>query len=42
VIGVDMPDEMLEVARRNVPIVAERIGYTNVKFCNEPFCAKAN
>src|SRR6184192_2300337 len=26
IIGVDMTDEMLEVARRNAPIVAERIG----------------
>jgi arsenite methyltransferase len=32
VIGVDMTDEMLEVARRNAPIVAERIGYANVGF----------
>src|SRR5262249_20692599 len=32
VIGVDMTDEMLEVARRNRPIVAERIGYENVDF----------
>src|SRR6266540_562604 len=32
VIGVDMTDEMLEVARRNAPVVAERIGYTNVEF----------
>lgn len=32
VIGVDMTDEMLEVARRNAPIVAEHIGYTNVEF----------
>lgn len=32
VIGVDMTDDMLEVARRNAPIVAERIGYTNVEF----------
>ncbi len=32
VIGVDMTDEMLEVGRRNAPIVAERIGYTNVEF----------
>src|SRR6266511_6044422 len=32
VIGVDMTDEMLEVARRNAPIVAERIGYANVDF----------
>jgi len=32
VIGVDMTDEMLEVARRNAPIVAERVGYANVVF----------
>lgn len=32
VIGVDMTDEMLEVARRNAPIVAERIGHGNVEF----------
>jgi arsenite methyltransferase len=32
VIGVDMTDEMLEVARRNAPIVAARIGYANVEF----------
>src|SRR5213080_3342863 len=32
VIGVDMTDEMLEVARRNAPVVAERLGYTNVEF----------
>ncbi len=32
VIGVDMTDEMLEVARRNAPIVADRIGYGNVEF----------
>jgi arsenite methyltransferase len=32
VIGVDMTDDMLEVARRNAPIVAERIGYGNVEF----------
>ena len=32
VIGVDMTDEMLNVARRNAPIVAERIGYQNVEF----------
>jgi arsenite methyltransferase len=32
VVGVDMTDEMLEVARRNAPIVAERIGYANVEF----------
>ncbi|PYS67347.1 MAG: methyltransferase [Acidobacteria bacterium] len=32
VIGVDMTDEMLEVARRNAPIIAQRIGYANVEF----------
>ena len=32
VIGVDMTDEMLNVARTNAPIVAERIGYGNVEF----------
>jgi arsenite methyltransferase len=32
VIGVDMTDEMLSVARRNAPIVADRIGYANVEF----------
>jgi ubiquinone/menaquinone biosynthesis C-methylase UbiE len=32
VIGVDMTDEMLEVARRNALIVAERLGYANVEF----------
>src|SRR4029434_5710014 len=32
VIGVDMTDAMLEVARRNAPVVAERIGYSNVEF----------
>jgi arsenite methyltransferase len=32
VIGIDMTDEMLEVARRNAPIVAERIGFPNVEF----------
>lgn len=32
VIGVDMADAMLEVARRNAPIVAERLGYANVEF----------
>ncbi|MEM7699310.1 MAG: methyltransferase domain-containing protein [Verrucomicrobiota bacterium] len=32
VIGVDMTDDMLEVARRNQPIVSERIGYDNVEF----------
>ncbi|MEP6809004.1 MAG: methyltransferase domain-containing protein [Chthoniobacterales bacterium] len=32
VIGVDMTDEMLDVARTNAPIVAERVGYSNVEF----------
>ena len=32
VIGVDMTDAMLEVARRNAPLVAERIGHANVEF----------
>ena len=32
VIGVDMTDDMLEIARRNAPLVAKRIGYTNVEF----------
>ena len=32
VIGVDMTDDMLEVAERNAPIVAERIGHANVEF----------
>ncbi|MGH7947352.1 MAG: methyltransferase domain-containing protein [Opitutaceae bacterium] len=32
VIGVDMTDEMLEVARRTAPIVAGRLGYANVEF----------
>jgi arsenite methyltransferase len=32
VIGVDMTDEMLDVARRNAPIIAERVGYANVEF----------
>jgi len=32
VVGVDMTDDMLEVARRNAPIVAERLGCANVEF----------
>src|SRR5712692_2015828 len=32
VVGVDMTDEMIEIARRNAPIVAERLGYANVEF----------
>ncbi|MGF1656975.1 MAG: methyltransferase domain-containing protein [Verrucomicrobiales bacterium] len=32
VIGVDMTDDMLAVARTNAPVVAERIGFSNVEF----------
>lgn len=32
VIGVDMTPEMLDLARRNAPLVAERLGYANVSF----------
>ena len=32
VIGIDMTDEMLDVARRNAPVVARRLGYANVEF----------
>ncbi len=32
VIGVDMTPEMLDVARRNAPVVAERVGFDNVEF----------
>ena len=32
VIGVDMTDDMLEVAKRNAPIVAGLIGHANVEF----------
>lgn len=32
VIGIDMNDDMLAVARRNAPEVARRIGYGNVEF----------
>lgn len=32
VIGVDMNDDMLSIARRNAPEVARRIGYSNVDF----------
>jgi arsenite methyltransferase len=32
VIGVDMTDEMLDVARRNAPVVADRLGFANVEF----------
>ncbi|MEL6105616.1 MAG: methyltransferase domain-containing protein [Planctomycetota bacterium] len=33
VIGVDMNDEMLALARRSQRTVAERIGYDNIRFC---------
>jgi SAM-dependent methyltransferase len=36
VIGVDMTDDMLEVAGRNAPIVAERIGFANTEFRKGP------
>jgi arsenite methyltransferase len=32
VIGVDMTSEMLAVARRNAPVVAQRLGFANVDF----------
>jgi SAM-dependent methyltransferase len=32
VIGVDMNDEMLALARESAPVVAERIGHANVEF----------
>ncbi|MEM9399866.1 MAG: methyltransferase domain-containing protein [Verrucomicrobiota bacterium] len=32
VIGVDMTNDMLDVARNNAPVVAEKIGYANVEF----------
>lgn len=32
VIGIDMTDEMLAVARRAAPVVAERLGFANVEF----------
>ncbi len=32
VIGVDMTDDMLALARKNAPIIAERVGYANVDF----------
>ena len=32
VIGIDMTDDMLEVARRNAPLVGERIGFSNTEF----------
>jgi len=32
VIGVDMTDEMLNLAKENAPVIAERVGYANVEF----------
>ena len=32
VLGVDMNDEMLDVARKSAPVVARNIGYANVEF----------
>lgn len=32
VIGIDMTPEMLDVARRSAPVVAERLGFANVEF----------
>jgi len=32
VIGIDMTDDMLELARSNAPILAEKLGYDNVTF----------
>ena len=32
VIGVDMTDDMLKIARDNAPVVGEAIGYSNVEF----------
>jgi SAM-dependent methyltransferase len=32
VIGVDVNDKMLSLARRAIPAVSERVGYTNVEF----------
>jgi arsenite methyltransferase len=32
IIGIDMNDEMLELARRTAPVVADRIGHANVEF----------
>lgn len=32
IIGIDMNDEMLELARRSAPTVAENIGHANVEF----------
>ncbi len=32
VIGVDMTDDMLDLARANAPVIAKRVGYANVEF----------
>lgn len=32
VIGVDMTDDMLALAKANAPVIAERVGYANVEF----------
>jgi len=32
VIGVDMTDDMLDLANKNAPIIAEKVGYANVAF----------
>jgi len=32
VIGVDMTDDMLDLANENAPIIAEKVGYANVEF----------
>jgi len=32
VIGVDMTDEMLDLANANAPVIAEKVGYANVEF----------
>ena len=32
VIGVDMTDDMLELARRTAPVIADTVGYANVEF----------
>jgi len=32
VIGVDMTDDMLDIAEKNAPIIADRIGHGNVEF----------
>ncbi len=32
VIGIDMTDDMLELARSNAPIIAKRLGFGNVEF----------